>query len=270
MSNESAIFSNDYLQRFGGIARLYGLKNLQKIHQAHITIVGIGGVGSWAAESLARSGVGKIKLIDLDDICITNTNRQIHAHTQSIGQMKVEAMATRLKTINPEIKIEESLAFYTEKNAEKLISPEKTNLVIDAIDSTRPKLHLLSYCRKNKIPIVCSGGAGGRIDATKIQIDDLAKTHGDALLSSIRTKLRTDHGFPKSQEGKKLKKFKIPTIFSTEAPRFPTCDGEISLDKSQLSPPLINCNSGYGAITHITAIFGLMLAQLALEEITKN
>jgi len=267
---KNSLFSDDYLQRFGGIARLYGLKKLQQIHKAHVTIVGIGGVGSWSAEALARSGIQNLKLIDLDDICTTNTNRQIHADCHTVGQMKVEAMAKRLRAINPEIQIEESLAFYTEKNAPSLIHSKSTDVVIDAIDSTQPKVHLLAYCKKNNIPIVCSGGAGGRIDATKIQIDDLAKTHGDSLLSSIRTKLRTEHGFAKAQEGKKLKKFKIPTVFSPEPPRFPTCSGEISLDKSQLDSPLINCNSGYGAITHITATFGLMLAQLVLKQITQE
>lgn len=180
--------------------------------------------------------------------------------------MKVEAMAQRLREINPEIEVTESLAFYTEKNASQLIS-EETHLVVDAIDATKPKIHLLAHCRRHKIPVVCSGGAGGRIDATKIQVDDLAKTHGDALLSSVRTKLRNDYGFPKMQSGKKVKKFKIPTVFSAEQPRFPTCDGEVSLDKSQLDSPLINCNSGYGAATHVTATFGLVLAQVAVEQL---
>ena len=167
----------NYEARFGGIGRLYGNSGLSLLRSARIAVVGIGGVGSWAAEALARSGVGTIILMDMDDLCITNTNRQIHALASTIGQSKTETMATRIREINPEAEVIPISNFYTASNAEKLLSAEP-DVIIDAIDSLIPKAHLIASCYRSKQPLVTCGGAGGRINPARIEIDDLSRTRG--------------------------------------------------------------------------------------------
>lgn len=167
----------NYEARFGGIGRLYGNSGLSLLRSARIAVVGIGGVGSWAAEALARSGVGTIILMDMDDLCITNTNRQIHALASTIGQSKTETMATRIREINPEAEVIPISNFYTASNAEKLLSAEP-DVIIDAIDSLIPKAHLIASCYRGKQPLVTCGGAGGRINPARIEIDDLSRTRG--------------------------------------------------------------------------------------------
>ena len=151
---------DDYAFRFGGIERLYGRKALNAFRNAHIAIVGLGGVGSWAAESLARSGLGTITLIDMDDICVSNTNRQLHALQGQYGRTKTDAMAERLRAINPQADIRVHFGFLTTKNVAELITEDMTG-VVDAIDSVQAKAALIAHCQRRKIPIVCAGGAGG-------------------------------------------------------------------------------------------------------------
>ena len=260
--------TEDYLNRFGGIARLYGLPALEKFHNSHVMIIGLGGVGSWAVEALARSGVGTFTLIDLDDLCLTNTNRQIHATSQTIGKGKAATLAQRIHTINPEATCHVEQRFYTEASSVELLTNEP-DLVLDAIDSVRQKCHLLATCREQNIPVIASGGAGGRFDASQIQIADLSQTHGDALLNSVRKGLRSDYRFPKVANDKKKKppKFKIPAVFSPEQPKFPTCDGTTSTTRPAEMSGGIKCDSGFGAVTHITATFGNLMAGWALDQL---
>ena len=164
----SVVISDAWRQRFGGTARLYGEKALQLFADAHICVVGIGGVGSWAAEALARTGIGAITLIDMDDVCVTNTNRQIHALRDNVGLAKAEVMAERIRQINPECRVTVVDDFVTPDNVAQYMSVGYS-YVIDAIDSVRPKAALIAYCRRNKIPLVTTGGAGGQIDPTQIQ-----------------------------------------------------------------------------------------------------
>ncbi|YCM45136.1 tRNA threonylcarbamoyladenosine dehydratase [Verrucomicrobiaceae bacterium 227] len=264
VSLESAV-TDDYLNRFGGIARLYGIAALEKFSESHVMIVGLGGVGSWTVEALARSGVGKLSLVDLDDLCVTNTNRQIHATTATIGHSKATALADRVALINPDAEVVVQQSFYTREKSEALLTPPP-HAVVDAIDSVRQKCHLIATCRALKIPVIVSGGAGGRIDATKIQIDDLAKTHGDALLLAVRRTLRDDYRFPKS-ENKKTRKFRIPAVFSSEQPRFPTCEGDTTTTRPETIVPGIKCDAGYGAATHLTATFGNIMAGWILDQL---
>ncbi len=259
------MLSDDYLNRFGGIGRLYGESNLECFQQAHVIIVGLGGVGSWTAESLARSGVGRITLIDLDDICLTNTNRQLPAHEGNYGAMKAEALAERIKQINPDCLVTATLAYYSERNAEELLS-EGADIVIDAIDSVKAKCHLLATCHQKGIPICSCGGAGGKMDATQVQIADLSQSHGDRLISSVRQKLRKEYGFP-TGERKKPKKFKIPTVFSPEEMTSPQACATEESELTTEAPRNLNCATGYGAVTHVTATFGLFLSQIALDQI---
>ncbi len=257
-----------YLSRFAGIGRLYGESGLKILSESHVLVVGIGGVGSWAVEALARSGIGVLSLVDLDDICVTNTNRQIHALTQTVGQSKVSAMAKRLMEINPEIIVHEHQNFYTEQSSARLLLEIQPDLVIDAIDSVRQKCHLLATCHQHEIPVITSGGAGGRIDATRVTITDLALTHNDALLQSVRKQLRANYDFPRTE--KKPVKFNIPAVFSSEPPLYPQCDGSTSTERPAETPAGLKCDAGYGAVTHLTANFGNLMAGWALNHLVKK
>lgn len=212
----SVVISDAWRQRFGGTARLYGEKALQLFADAHICVVGIGGVGSWAAEALARTGIGAITLIDMDDVCVTNTNRQIHALRDNVGLAKAEVMAERIRQINPECRVTVVDDFVTPDNVAQYMSVGYS-YVIDAIDSVRPKAALIAYCRRNKIPLVTTGGAGGQIDPTQIQVTDLAKTIQDPLAAKLRERLKSDFGVVKNSKGK----LGVDCVFSTEALVYP-------------------------------------------------
>ena len=250
--------------RFSGISRLYGNPSLERFSRSRVAIVGIGGVGSWIVEALARSGIGHLTLVDLDEICLSNVNRQLHAMDGQIGRLKTSAMADRIRAINPDAVIEEKHTFYSEKNAEELLSGG-FDVVIDAIDAVRQKCHLIASCKERGIPIVTCGAAGGRRDPSCITIADLAFTHQDALLLQTRKNLRAHHGFPKAPTGKKIKKFGVTAIFSTESPVYPQSDGSVSCDRPTEGSLRLNCDSGYGTATPVTATFGLMAAAQALE-----
>jgi tRNA threonylcarbamoyladenosine dehydratase len=251
-------------QRFGGIARLYGSAAAERLARAHVAVVGIGGVGSWTAEALARTGLGRITLIDLDDLCVTNTNRQIHATSESFGRSKVRVMAERLRSINPRAEIREEHAFFSERSLESIFA-EPFDGVVDAIDVVRPKVLLLATCHARSIPVVTSGGAGGRRDPFQIKQADLARTHGDTLLAQVRRLLRAEHGFHAGNS--KPKKFGIPAVFSPEIPVFPQCDGDVSQERPEGLPPGLRCDAGYGTATHITGSFGFFAASLLIDRL---
>ncbi len=248
-------------ERFGGIARLYGVARAERFARARVAVVGIGGVGSWAAEALARSGVGSIILMDMDELCITNTNRQLPALDGAYGRPKVEEMAARLRLINPAIEIISLFSFYTVAHPERLFDA-KPEVVVDAIDAMRPKAHLIAECRRRGVPLVTCGGAGGRIDASRISVADLARTCGDNLLSQLRRTLRHDYGFPLADKGPEIG---IPCVYSPEKPRFPRCDGSVSCEREPGQHGAIGCASGFGSATHITGAFGFMAAGAALD-----
>ncbi|MFC5049813.1 ThiF family adenylyltransferase [Rubritalea spongiae] len=263
--------SENTIARFGGIARLYGVDALEKFTNAHVAVVGIGGVGSWTVEALARSGVGQITLLDLDEICVTNINRQLHAMDGNIGQQKTDAMEARIKAINPDCEINNTHGFYSERSADVFFDND-FNVVVDAIDRVKEKTHLLAECNKRQLPVICCGGAGGLRDPSKIQIDDLTRVTNDALLAQVRTKLRSQYGFPKgdSKKKNKPKKFGIEAIFSTEQAMYPQCDGSVSTEKPKDADGRdmrLNCASGYGSITHMTATVGLFAAERALAKL---
>lgn len=255
--------SDAWLQRFGGTARLYGQPALQLFAEAHVCVVGIGGVGSWAAEALARTGIGAITLIDMDDVCVTNTNRQIHALKETVGQAKTEVMAERILAINPECNVTCVDDFITAENTAELMGAGFT-YVIDAIDSVRPKAALLAWCRRNKIPLVTTGGAGGQIDPTQIQVADLAKTIQDPLAARLRERLKHDFNIVKNSKGK----LGIDCVFSTEALMYPQPDGSVCASRSTAQgPKRMDCASGFGAATMVTATFGLVAVSHMLKKI---
>lgn len=255
--------------RFSGISRLYGACALERFHQAHVTVIGIGGVGSWIVEALARSGIGHITMVDLDEICVTNVNRQLHAMDGQIGRLKTSAMAERIQAIHPDCQITEKQTFYSEKNADELLA-SSPDVVIDAIDAVRQKCHLIAECKTRGIPIVTVGAAGGRRDPSCIQIADLAMTCHDALLLQTRKNLRSHHDFPKAPTGKKIKKFGVTAVFSTESPVFPQCDGSVSTQRPEGTNLRLSCESGYGTATPVTATFGMIAAAQALEILQKS
>lgn len=243
-------------RRFGGIARLYGEPALQRFSQAHVCVVGLGGVGSWAAEALARSGIGKLTLIDLDNVAESNTNRQIHALTDNFGKAKTAALAERIAQINPACRVRQIEDFVTEDNLPELFR-RPYGFVIDAIDQVRVKAAMAAHFVRTRQPFVLSGGAGGQRNPALIRAADLAAVTHDPLLASLRYTLRRRHGFPRDPK----QKMRVPCVYSLENVAPPqtaaACDA---------APQGLSC-AGYGASMVITAAFGLHCAQAAIEHL---
>lgn len=252
-------------RRFGGVARLYGAAALAAFEQASVAVVGIGGVGSWVAEALARSAIGRLTLIDLDNVAPSNTNRQIHALDGNYGKAKVRAMAERIALIDPQCLVREVEDFAEPDNFEALLGGG-FDYVIDAIDSVRTKTALLAWCVARRQPVITVGGAGGQLDPTRIRIDDLSQTIQDPLLAKVRTGLRKHHGFAR---GPKVK-FKIPAVYSDEPLIYPDTPaaGDDELPQAQ-GPVGLNC-AGFGSSVCVTASFGFAAAAYVLRGLARQ
>lgn len=245
----------DYLRRFGGVGRLFGSHGLSRLEVAHVAVVGVGGVGSWSVEALARSGVGALTLIDLDDVCVTNVNRQLPALDGQIGRTKVEVLAERVHAINPRCHVEAICEFFTGATAGGLLDRE-FDFVIDSIDKVANKCLLIASCRERALPILTVGGAGGKRDGTQVRVSDLALAGRDSLLKAVRRKLRSDHGFtfePSAACG-------IPCVYSPELPMFPWSDGRTCPTPEPGSDLTLDCASGFGTAVFATGAFGLAAA----------
>lgn len=253
--------SGGYDDRFGGLGRIYGDGSLDRLKAARITVVGIGGVGTWAAEALARSGIGHLHLIDRDDVCVTNTNRQVHALDGQYGRMKVDAMADRLRQINPEIKVTTTTAFLTAANTAELLTPAP-EVVIDAMDSVPDKAALVKYCLDNKIPLLISGGAGGKTDPTQIRTADLNQAFGDPLLKALRRRLKQEFGLDPGQKGS----FGLLAVHSLQPAVMPweVC----AAVQAPSGGNKIGCETGFGSVSFVTGAFGFALASAALNLVT--
>jgi tRNA A37 threonylcarbamoyladenosine dehydratase len=251
----------DLERRFGGVGRLYGPDALQTFRSAHVCIVGIGGVGSWSAEALARSSIGHITLIDLDMIAESNVNRQIHALGDEFGKPKVSAMAERIRAINPAGHVTEIEKFVSPENLDETLGAD-FDYVIDAIDQVRTKAAMIAYCKDRKIPLITAGAAGGQIDPTRIQRADLAHTIQDPLLAKVRALLRKEYGFSRDQK----KKFNVPAVFSTEPLRYPESSAGCDVTPT---PAGLSC-AGFGSSVCITAVFGLFAAAEALRHLASR
>ncbi len=247
--------------RFGGIALLFGIAGLQRLRNSHVCVIGIGGVGSWSVEALARSGVGALTLVDLDDICVSNVNRQLHALDSSIGLPKVAAMAERVRGISPDCKVTAVTEFFTEANAGTLLGTP-FDCVLDAIDNVTGKCQIIAGCHARGIPVVTCGGAGGRRDPAQIRVADLAQTSHDRLLQKVREQLRKEFSFPRDG-----KKFGIDCVFSAEPQVFPQCDGSIGTTREEGTDLRLNCASGFGSATFVTGAFGFAAAGVAVSRI---
>lgn len=254
----------DLSARFGGVDRLYGRGAAERLASCHVAVVGVGGVGSWSVEALVRSGVGELTLIDADDVCVSNVNRQLHALEGQFGRVKVEVLAERARAINPRIRVHTIASFLTPSNLGELLD-RGYDLVLDACDSFRVKVETIAWCRRRKLPLIVVGSAGGRIDATRIQVRDLSRTEHDALLSLIRKKLRQDFHFPRNRD----RYFGVPAVFSLENVRYPQTDGTVCGTRPANADAAmrLDCGSGLGAAMHVTATFGLVAAGKAIERL---
>lgn len=236
---------------FNGVSQLYGQREFDLIGSAHICIIGLGGVGSWAVESLARTGVSEITLVDMDEVCLSNINRQVQAIDSTFGRPKTAALKERILAINPECKVHEIFEFYTEKTSETILGQSFDGL-IDAIDSSGPKCHLIHECKKKDIPIIVTGASGGKRDPTLIQVSDLNKSFNDNLLHKVRKNLRQDYDFDRGKN-----EWDISCVFSPE-------EVEVVSDAADGLP---TCDNALGAVVHVTAVFGFHCANLILEKI---
>lgn len=253
---------SDYATRFGAIGRLYGQAGLAHIRAAHICVIGLGGVGSWAVEALARSGVGALTLVDMDEVCLSNVNRQVHALEGTVGRSKAEVLAERVGQIAPECAVKVEAVFFTESTADRLLAPP-FDFIIDAIDATKHKCHLIAEARKRGLRLITCGGAGGCIDPSRVRICDLARTINDPLLLQVRKRLRSEYGFPKY----KRQKFKIDCVYSDELPVFPQEDGSVSCVRETGADYRLNCDVGFGSATYLTGTVGFFLAAEVVKRI---
>jgi len=255
------------LERFAGIDRLYGQGAVAWLSDRRVAVVGLGGVGSWVAEALARSAVGSLVLIDADDLCVSNTNRQLPAIAGQYGRNKAEAMAERCRAINPAIDVRPVPAFLTSANLDELLG-EGIDLVVDACDSLRIKVEAIAWCRRRKQPLVTVGSAGGRTDPTKVRVRDLSRTEQDAMLALVRKRLRGEFSFPKNPD----RFFGVPAVYSLENVKYPHPDGSVCGVRPQLGADAalkLDCGAGLGAATHVTGAFAFAAAGKALELLLK-
>lgn len=264
----------DTQRRFAGVARLYGEAGAGRLVGAHVCVVGIGGVGSWVVEALARTAIGKLTLIDLDMVAESNTNRQLHALGDEYGKAKVEAMASRVLAINPNCVVRCIEDFITPENTATLLN-QGFDMVIDAIDQVKSKIAMLAWCRAQGVPIITVGAAGGKLDPNQIEVADLACAEQDPLLSKIRAQLRRHHQLPRAP-----KKSGITCVFSREAMRYPSqnhsCaltggDGHSSSNPTATpsAPQGLNC-AGFGSAVAVTASFGFAAAGWAINQIAQG
>jgi tRNA A37 threonylcarbamoyladenosine dehydratase len=257
----------DFGRRFGGIARLYGERALERFRKAHVCVIGVGGVGSWIVEALARSAIGRLTLIDLDNVAESNINRQIQALSSTIGMPKIEALKQRIALINPYCEVELVEDFIDPENIPQMIGQGRAanarfDYVIDAIDSVKAKAALIAYCSEHRIPLITIGGAGGQLDPTRIEVRDLARTEQEPLLKKVRKLLRARYGFAKGEKNK----YHIDAVFSMEPLRYPEAGDACDIDASITG---LNC-AGFGSSMVVTATFGMIAAGHLLRKMAEQ
>lgn len=253
----------DFAARFGGIQRLYGHDAAAVIRTMHVCIVGLGGVGSWVVETLARTGVGQLTLIDYDTVSKSNINRQLAALDDTDGEKKSAVLKRRVTGINPYCDCQIIDDFLTMENLNELLSIDQHyDYVVDAIDSIKFKSAMIYHCRRNKIPIVTTGGAGGLTDPLAIQVKDLSSTYNDPLAAKVRSQLRNEYHFPRNAK----RGFRVECVFSSQQPVYPKPDGTISHEKPGIHGISLDCSMGYGSATAVTATFGNVAASRVINK----
>ncbi|MFG1482312.1 tRNA threonylcarbamoyladenosine dehydratase [Halobacteriovorax sp. HFRX-2_2] len=250
---------SNHEQRFNGIAALLGAEAFSVIKDSHFMIIGLGGVGTWCVESIARLGVNKITLVDLDDICVSNTNRQLHAHDGNYGKMKADALKERIATINPDCEVVCHYCFFNEKNMDKIFA-EQPSIIIDTIDAPREKAILINECYKREVKIVSSGAIGGKVDPTMITVAELSKTKQDMLYRKVRQELKKKHLYPLGRS-----KAKVQCVYSPEpSKKIKKCE----IDNTSKALKL-DCDGGLGTATYMTGTVGFLLSHVAVKELLK-
>ncbi len=253
---------SDYEARFGAIGRLYGADGLARLQAARVAVIGLGGVGSWVVEALARSGIGGLTLIDMDEVCLSNINRQLHALGGTVGQAKARVLAERVEQISPECRVQIEQRYFTESTAEELLATPY-HWIVDAIDATKHKCLLIALARQRSLPLLTCGGGGGRIDPTRIRVKDLARTMNDPLLLQVRKRLRREHGFPKLSR----QKFGVDCVYTDELPVFPQADGSVSCERNAGEDYRLNCDVGFGSASFVTGTMGFIMAAEVVRHI---
>lgn len=252
-------------RRFAGIAALYP-DRFDRLRAAHVLVAGLGGVGSWTVEALARSGVGALTLLDGDEVCVSNINRQLHALDSTVGRPKGEVLAERVRDIAPDCRVATVPRFIDRLNAAEILSATSYDYVVDAIDGVMGKAWLIGTAHRLGVPVIASGGAGARVDPGRVRIVDLADTHGDRLLFFIRRKLRRHFGLPRTGP------MGLPCVYSDEPARMPAAaecavPEEPGGDLFGAAPTRLNCNGGLGAATFVTGVFGFLAASHVVNDL---
>jgi len=259
------MIENNNEDAFAGIERLYGKEAYALIQKMHVCVVGIGGVGSWVVEALARSAVGKITLIDFDTIATSNMNRQIHTLSKTIDKKKCTAMQERVQKINPCCDVTIIDDFITLENMADYLLRDY-DYVVDAIDSIKFKAGLIYFCKRNKIPVITTGGAGGLTDPSVIKVADLSKTYNDALAAKVRSTLRDQYNFTRNPK----RSFRIDCVFSGQQQLYPKEDGTVSHEKPGIHGVSLDCRFGYGAASFVTGTFGFIATAHIINKFLKK
>lgn len=243
---------------------MVGKNGLDRLRNARVIVIGLGGVGSWVVEALARTGVGTLTLVDLDELCISNVNRQLPAVDDTLGQFKAEVLQRRVQAISPECRVEARVEFFTASTADTILGGQP-DCVVDAIDVIENKCRLIAACRERRLPLVVCGGAGGRLDPTRIRQTDLVAASHDRLLAEVRRRLRHEFGFPAGDAA-----WGIPTVFSTETVLVPRADGTVCTREEAAAeadpmPRRLNCETGYGSACFVTGAMGFAAAAVVVR-----
>lgn len=251
-------------RRFNGIHALYGNQGLAALQQSHLVVIGVGGVGSWAVEALARNAIGEITLIDMDVVAESNINRQLPAMYSTLGRDKTRVLQERIADINPDCKVNIIDDFVTVQNAADIV-PTTANYVLDCIDNFRVKAAIIAHCKRNKVPVLTVGGAGGQIDPTRIQQMDLSRTQHDALFAKTRKLLRQDYDFARNPK----RTFGIPCVYSDEQSRYPDGQGGLTKEKPDMGSSGLSCAGGLGSSMQVTAAFAMVAVSRIVQDITQ-
>jgi tRNA A37 threonylcarbamoyladenosine dehydratase len=259
--------ANEFDVRFDGISRLFGKAAVPHIRAMHVCVTGLGGVGSWAVEALARTGIGRLTLIDYDKICLSNMNRQLHALSGTVGEKKHAVMRERVTHINPQCDCRVIDDYINMENYRDYLSPDQGyDYVIDAIDSIKFKAAIIYCCKRNRIPVITTGGAGGLNDPTMIKVKDLSRTYNDPLAARVRSSLRNDYGFSKNPK----RYFGVECVFSGQQQLYPRADGSVGHEKPGIHGVNLDCRFGYGSASYVTATFGFVAVSRVINKYLKN
>jgi len=245
---------------FAALPRVYGSQACDQLAQMRVCVVGMGGVGSWAVEALARTGVGHLTMIDHDDVSVSNINRQLHALNTTVGEPKVELMRERVSKINADCEINAIDDFLVETNLPNYLQ-QQFDVVIDAIDAIRFKAAMINFCKRNNIPLITTGGAGGRTDPLAISVADLSRTWNDALAANVRKRLRREFGYSRNPKHR----FGVECVFSSEQPVYPDNQGEVTHARPGVAGASLDCDQGYGSVSMVTGTFGFVAASRAVK-----